>query len=256
VSGSGPSKGERRMPDPRLEIIGHRLRRVRKIVAVSSGKGGVGKSVIATTLALIVSRRGFKVGLLDLDFTSPSTHLILGIKNLTPKEEKGIIPPMAHGLKYMSIIYYSVDEPAPLRGADISNAIIELFAITQWGELDYLVVDMPPTISDTALDMIRLIKDVKFLLVTTPSIVAFETVRKLVALLRSLKVPLLGVIENMLVSPSDSAREKVEQLGVRYLGAVNYDSDLEKTFGNVEKLLNTRFARTIGTVASDIEQRS
>jgi ATP-binding protein involved in chromosome partitioning len=118
------------MADPRPGVIARRLAHVKKVIAVSSGKGGVGKSVIATTLALILSRRGFKVGLLDLDFTSPSTHLILGVGDFRPEEEKGIIPPMAHGFRYMSIIYYSVDEPAPLRGADISNAIIELFAFS------------------------------------------------------------------------------------------------------------------------------
>jgi len=244
------------MPDPRLEVISRRLAHVRRIVAVSSGKGGVGKSVTATTLALILAQRGFRVGLLDLDFTSPSTHLILGIGNLAPKEEKGIIPPLAHGLRYMSIIHYSIDEPAPLRGEDISNAIIEMFAITQWGDLDYLVVDMPPAISDTTLDIIRLIRDVKFLLVTTPSIVAFETARKLVTLLRSLRVTVLGIVENMIVNPSSSTREKIEQLGTQYIGAVNYDSKLEESLGDVKTLLNTRFAEAIELVASSIERLS
>lgn len=238
------------MVDPRPEVIARRLAHVSKVIAVSSGKGGVGKSVIATTLALSLNRKGFRVGLLDLDFTSPSTHLILGVENLKPEEEKGIIPPLAHGLRYMSIIYYSVDEPAPLRGADISNAIIELLAITQWGELDYLVVDMPPTISDAALDLIRLIRDVKFLLVTTPSIVAFETVRKLIALLQNLNVSIIGVVENMVVNPSSLVREKVGKLGVHYAGAINYDSELEQTFGNVEKLMKTRFAEAMNPVLS------
>ena len=174
------------MSDPRLEVIGRRLAGVREVVAVSSGKGGVGKSMIATVLALALRRRGLRVGLLDLDFTSPSTHIILGVEGLQPEEEKGIIPPMAHGLRYMSIVYYAIDRPAPLRGADISNAIIELMAITRWGELDCLVIDMPPGISDATLDTIRLIRGIRFMLVTTPSRVAFETVRKLLALLRYL----------------------------------------------------------------------
>ena len=244
------------MPDPRLGVIGRRLAHVKRIVAVSSGKGGVGKSVTATTLALILAQRGFRVGLLDLDFTSPSTHLILGVGSLAPKEEKGIIPPLTHGLRYMSIIHYSIDEPAPLRGIDISNAIIELFAITQWGDLDYLVVDMPPAISDTTLDIIRLIRDVKFLLVTTPSIVAFETARKLVTLLRSLQVTILGIVENMIVNPSSTTREKIEQLDTQYIGAVNYDSKLEESLGDVKKLLNTRFAEAIELAASNVERLS
>jgi len=118
------------------------------------------------------------------------------------------------------------------------------------------VIDMPPGISDAALDMIRLIRDVKFLLVATSSIVAFETVRKLIALLQKLKVPMLGVVENMVMNPSSSAREKVEKLGVRFIGAVNYDCALEHTLGNVDELLKTRFAEAIDAITSKVEQRS
>jgi len=233
------------MIDPRLEIIERRLTRVKKIVAVSSGKGGVGKSVTATTLTLTLNQKGYRVGLLDLDFTSPSTHLILGIQDLRPAEDKGIIPPLAHGLRYMSIIYYTVDQPAPLRGADLSNAIIELLAITQWGELDYLIVDMPPGIGDAMLDIIRFMRNVKLLLVSTPSIIAFETVRKLIVLLQTLNVSIIGVLENMAMNPSSCIREKVEKLGVRFAGMINYDSELEQALGNVERLMKTRFAETI-----------
>jgi ATP-binding protein involved in chromosome partitioning len=92
------------MLDPRENIINKRLERVKHIIAVSSGKGGVGKSLVASTLALTLTRKNFKVGLFDLDFTSPSTHLILGVKNAKPKEKRGIIPAQVHGLKYVSIV--------------------------------------------------------------------------------------------------------------------------------------------------------
>ena len=120
------------MSDPRIAIIEKRFQNVRRVVAVSSGKGGVGKSTIAAALALSLRDRGHSVGLLDLDFTSPATHVILGVEGLYPEEEYGIVPPLAHGLRYMSITYYSVDKPTPLRGEDVSNAIIELLAITRW----------------------------------------------------------------------------------------------------------------------------
>ena len=242
------------MSDPRLEVIGRRLSKVRRTLAVSSGKGGVGKSVIAGTLALTLRRRGHRVGLLDLDFTSPATHLILGVEGLQPQEEKGLIPPLAQGLRYMSIVFYAVDEPAPLRGADVSNAIIELMAITRWGELDYLVIDMPPGISDATLDMIRLTRGVSFLTVTTPSRVAFETVRKLLALLRELEVPVVGVVENMVMKPSSSIRQQVERLGYHYLGAIAFDPGLEETLGDVGRLMGTRFAEAVGVITSEIEQ--
>lgn len=242
------------MADPRLEVIGRRLAEARRVIAVSSGKGGVGKSVIAAALALILRRRGYSVGLLDLDFTSPSTHVILGVEGLQPEEERGVIPPLAHGIRYMSIVYYAVDEPAPLRGADVSNAIIELLAVTRWGELDYLVIDMPPGIGDATLDMIRLTRVVNFLVVTTPSRVAFETVRKLLSLLRELEVPIVGVVENMVMRPSSSVRQQVERFRYPYLGSIAFDPGLEDALGDIGRLMGTRFAEAVGVVASEIER--
>jgi len=243
------------MADPRLEVIDKRIAGVRRIVAVSSGKGGVGKSLIAVTLALILRQRGHQVGLLDLDFTSPSTHVILGVEGLQPMEEKGIIPPLAHGMRFMSIVYYAIDEPAPLRGADISNAIIELMAITRWGELDYLIIDMPPGISDATLDIIRLTPGIRFLLVTTPSMVAFETVRKLFKLLKGQEVPVIGVVENMVMKPSSRTRDLLEGLGASYLGVIAFDPELEEALGDVERLTETRFAMTLAEVVSEVERR-
>src|SRR4030066_257010 len=98
------------MVDPRTSVIAERLKEVKRVIAVSSGKGGVGKSVVASTLALALAKRGWKVGLLDLDFTSPSTHVILGVEGLYPDEEKGITPPITHGLSYMSIVHFSTDD--------------------------------------------------------------------------------------------------------------------------------------------------
>jgi ATP-binding protein involved in chromosome partitioning len=238
------------MVDPRLNIIDERLAKIGKIIAVSSGKGGVGKSMIASTLALALSRRGCKVGLLDLDFSCPSTHVILNMGELYPKEEKGIIPPEAHGLRYMSIIYYARDEPSPLRGVDISNAIIELFAITRWGSLDFLVIDMPPGIGDATLDMIRFVKGISFLIVTTPSKVAFETVRKLMQLLKDLKVPIVGVVENMKMRDSPFIREQVEKCDVRFLGGIDFDYKLEDSMGDVKKLLETKFAQSVKEIVT------
>lgn len=243
------------MIDPRLEIIGKRLENVSRIIAISSGKGGVGKSVVASTLALILGREGHRVGLLDLDFTSPATHVILGIGDLYPDEDYGIIPPLAHGLRYMSITYYSLDKPAPLRGADVSDAIIEILAITRWGELDYLVIDMPPGIGDATLDVLRFVRGIHFLVVTTPSRVAFQTVKKLLTLLEELGIPVIGVVENMVMEPSSQIQEQVGKLGQHYLGSVSYDTGLEGALGDVEKLMYTAFTDSIKAMASEIEQR-
>lgn len=236
------------MVDPRISVISERLSRISRIIAVSSGKGGVGKSMVATTLALTLANNGCKVGLFDLDFTSPSTHIILNAEKVQPKEEKGIIPPTVHGLKYMSIIYFVGDKPVPLRGSDTSNALIELLAITQWGELDFLVLDMPPGIGDAVLDIVRLINRIEFLIVTTPSLLAFQTVKKQVSLLSELKMPIVGIIENMKMDKANDVKLETEKLGLKYLGVISFDTQVEAAIGNGAKLLNTAIGKKIKQV--------
>jgi len=233
------------MIDPRTSVIGERLSKISRIIAVSSGKGGVGKSMIATTLALSLAKYGCKVGLFDLDFTSPSTHVILGAQNLQPTEEKGLIPPTIHGLEYMSLIYFVGDNPAPLRGADISNALIELLAVTQWGPLDFLVIDMPPGIGDAILDLVRLIGRIEFLIVTTPSLLAFETVKKQVALLSDQKMHIIGVVENMNQDRKRSVKSETGNLGLKFLGEIPFDSRIETAIGNTSQLLETEVGKRI-----------
>jgi ATP-binding protein involved in chromosome partitioning len=240
------------MVDPRVSIIDKRLKGIGRIIAVSSGKGGVGKSLVAATLALTLAKKGYNVGLFDLDFTSPSTHIILGIEGVQPKEEKGIVPPIVHGIKYMSIVYYSAEYVSPLRGADVSNALIELLSITRWERLDFLVMDMPPGIGDATLDLIRLIKNIEFLIVTTPSQLAFETVRKLASLLKELKIPMVGVIENMKMNDSKTIQQQTRKLGLNFLGKIPYDPKVEEAIGNTNKLLNTTLAKKVDQIASKI----
>jgi ATP-binding protein involved in chromosome partitioning len=237
--------------DPRPTVINERLSRTGRIIAVSSGKGGVGKSLFATTLALALSRKGCKVGLFDIDFTSPSTHLIMGVKNVKPKENKGIIPPSVKGLEYMSLVHFSSDQPTPLRGADISSALIELLAVTQWGKLDFLIIDMPPGISDAVLDLIRLVKRIEFLIVTTPSMLAFETVKKQVHLLQDLEVPIIGVVENMKTSKAENIRRETEKLGAKFLIGIPYDLKVEDAIGDVTRLLRTTMAQKISELAEN-----
>ncbi len=237
--------------DPRTTVIEERLNRIGRIIAVSSGKGGVGKSLVATTLALALARRGCKVGLFDLDFTSPSTHLIMGVKDVQPREDKGIIPPVVNGLAYMSLIHFSGDQAAPLRGADVSNALIELLAVTQWGELDFLVLDMPPGIGDAVLDLVRLVKRIEFLIVTTPSRLAFETVKKQVRLLQDLHVPIIGVVENMKMNQSENIKRETVKLGLKFLAGIPYDPEVEDAIGDVTKLRGTAIAKKIREVAAN-----
>ncbi len=240
------------MSDPRLAIIEGRFDKVGRVLAVSSGKGGVGKSMVATSLALNLRDKGYKVGLLDLDFTSPATHVILGVEGLYPEEEYGIIPPLAHDLRYMSITHYSLDEPAPLRGMDVSNAIIELLAITRWEELDYLVIDMPPGIGDATLDTIRLIPKLEFVVITTPSMVAYQSVRRLLILFKQMGIKVKGVIENMVMKQTEYIESEVAEIDITYLGSLDYCEELEAALGDVGKLTETSFHKGVGKLTPKI----
>jgi ATP-binding protein involved in chromosome partitioning len=238
--------------DPRIGIICRRIERIKRIIAVSSGKGGVGKSMVATALALSLAQRDLKVGLFDIDFTSPSTHVILGAKNVVPTEDKGLIPPKVEGLEYMSLVYYSGNEAAPLRGADTSNALIELLAVTLWGDLDFLVFDMPPGIGDAVLDLIKLVPRIEFLIVTTSSQLAFETVRKQLRLLKELKVPIAGIVENMKTNNTRSIQTQTEAMGIRFLADVAFDAAVEEAIGSPQKLLATELGKKIQAIAQTV----
>ena len=232
--------------DPRTSVIDKRLKKIKKIIAVASGKGGVGKSLVASTLALILAKKGNKVGLLDLDLYGPSSHIILGVEDFSfPEEEKGILPHDVHGIKFMSIVYFTEDKPAPLRGEDITNVIIELLAITQWGDLDYLIVDMPPGIGDETLDIIKYVKKAEFLVVTTPSKVSMGAVGKLLKILKELKIPVIGIIENMKIDDSTYIHDSVSKMKIDYLGSVYFDKNLERGIGKTDILLQSSFSKDL-----------
>jgi len=226
--------------DPRPSVISERLSQIKRIIAVTGWKGGIGKSVTAAVLALILGKKGYRAGLLDLDFAGASAHVVLGVDRLFPKEEKGLEPPFVAGIKFMSVSFFSERKAVPLRGANISDAIIEMLAITQWGELDFLIVDMPPGINDAALDVIRLIPRTEVLAVTTPSVMARSVLKRSLELYKRLKVPMAGVIENM---RQGSAKPEKPAWSIRF------DPGLESALGSPEKLLKTAFA-------SDLEKIS
>lgn len=240
------------MTDLRLEVIEKRFRDVDKIIAISGGKGGIGKSVTASTLALVLKESGYRVGLFDLDFSSPSAHVILGAKEVYPEEDKGIVPPEVRGIKFMSIVYYAHDHPLPIRGVDISNTVIELLTITRWGSLDFLIIDMPPGIGDVTMDVIRLIKKIQFLIVATSSQVVMETVKKVIRLLKALRIPVIGVVENMRTTPSPVVKNELKAFNLPLLGEIGFDKGLENSLGDVNKLLKTDFAGDVRKIVLNL----
>jgi ATP-binding protein involved in chromosome partitioning len=239
--------------ESRTSVIEKRLHNIKRIIAVASGKGGVGKSMVASTLALHLAKKGHIVGLLDLDLYGPSSHIILGVKDVFPTEEKGIVPPVVHGIRFLSIVYFTEDKPSPFRGIDISNIIIELLAITQWGSLDYLIIDMPPGLGEETLDVIHYIKKSEFLVVTTPSKVAMGTVSKLLKILKELNKPILGVLENMTMTTSSSIQQSVTNMKIPYIGSIPFDEELENAIGDGECLLQTKFMKELDVIARKIK---
>ncbi|WP_394810214.1 iron-sulfur cluster carrier protein ApbC [Phytohalomonas tamaricis] len=177
------------------------LESVKHVVAVASGKGGVGKSTVTVNLALAMAAEGFKVGLLDADIYGPSQAQMLGIKagtRPTMIDEKTMAPIEAHGIKSMSMAYMVDVETAMVwRGPMVSGAFQQLLTQTGWGELDYLFIDMPPGTGDIQLTLAQHVPVTGSVIVTTPQDIALLDARKGIEMFRKVNVPVLGVVENM-----------------------------------------------------------
>ncbi|MFA6029302.1 MAG: Mrp/NBP35 family ATP-binding protein [Elusimicrobiota bacterium] len=175
---------------------------VRNVVAVGSGKGGVGKSSVSVNLAAALAREGARVGLLDADVYGPNQPQMLGLGGRRPKvdAENRILPLENHGVRLMSMGFLMDDDtPVIWRGPMLHGAVRQFLAEVLWGELDYLLVDLPPGTGDVQLSLCQSAPIVGALVVTTPQSIAVSDVRKAVAMFRKLEVPVLGVVENMSV---------------------------------------------------------
>lgn len=176
---------------------------VRNIIAVASGKGGVGKSTTAANLALALAREGARVGVLDADIYGPSMGLMLGLPEGTRpqvRDGKWFVPPRAHGIQVMSMALLADDNtPMVWRGPMVSGALLQLLTQTDWDQLDYLVVDMPPGTGDIQLTLAQKVPVSGALIVTTPQDIALLDARKAIEMFRKVSIPVVGVVENMAV---------------------------------------------------------
>ncbi|MFV2062548.1 MAG: Mrp/NBP35 family ATP-binding protein [Chloroflexota bacterium] len=172
---------------------------VRNLIAVASGKGGVGKSSISVNLAVSLAMEGASVGLLDADITGPNIPLMMGVEGAPAAGAAGKIEPLErYGVKVMSIQFFVPEgQPIVWRGPLVGGAIQQFLRDVDWGELDYLVVDMPPGTSDAQLTLAQTVPISGSLLVTTPQDVALVDVEKALAMFKRLSVPILGIVENM-----------------------------------------------------------
>ncbi len=172
---------------------------VKNTIAVASGKGGVGKSTVAVNLALALEAQGAKVGILDIDIYGPSLPMMMGIhKSLETTAEEKLIPLTSHGVKLMSV-GFMLDEETPLiwRGPLVMKLVHQFLMGVEWGELDYLIIDLPPGTGDAQLTLVQTIPLTGSVIVTTPQDVALIDARRAIKMFGEVKIPILGIIENM-----------------------------------------------------------
>lgn len=208
----------------------------RNIVAIASGKGGVGKTTVAVNIAVSLAQRGARVGLLDADIYGPNVPTMMGVKRLPLQNSDKITPAVAHGVKVMSIGFLvKPGQPIVWRGPMLHTAIRQFLNDVDWGDLDYLIVDMPPGTGDVQLSLAQLVPLTGGVIVTLPQLVSREDAARGLQMFRELNIPVLGVVENMsyLVLPdggkmdvfgSGGGKLLSEESGVPLLGQIPMDA--------------------------------
>jgi ATP-binding protein involved in chromosome partitioning len=198
-------------PQPPTEVQKLPISGVKSLIAVGSGKGGVGKTTVAVNLAVALGQLGYKAGLMDADVYGPNVPLMMGI-NQTPLAFGERIQPLdQYGVKLMSMGFLNPgDKPLVWRGPMLHSVIQQFLRGVDWGDLDYLVIDLPPGTGDVQLSLIQTAPITGAIVVTTPSDVSLEDARKAVSMFRQVKVPLLGIIENMSYLTCPHCKERID----------------------------------------------
>lgn len=229
------------------EIVSHSVQKgvkplpeVKNIIAVASGKGGVGKSTVAVNLALALSADGAKVGILDADIYGPSQPRMLGVRGKPEsKDGKSMEPMQSYHLQSMSIGFL-IDEETPMiwRGPMVTQALEQLLKDTRWSDLDYLIIDLPPGTGDTQLTLAQRVPVSGAVIVTTPQDIALLDARKAYKMFEKVEIPILGVVENMSthicsqcgheehIFGEGGGQRMAEEYGLNYLGAVPLDMQI------------------------------
>jgi len=208
-------------PDSR--IIGKLNVPIKNIVAVGSGKGGVGKTTVAVNLAVALAQMGARVGILDADIYGPNVPIMMGVEEMPPPQNDKMVPPVAYGVQVMSIGFLVPEGEALIwRGPMLHSAIRQLLTDVAWDNLDYLVVDLPPGTGDAQLSLAQSVPLTGGIIVTTPQAVSLADARRGVTAFQRLDVPVMGIVENMAgeVFGEGGGEQAAEALGVPFLGRI------------------------------------
>jgi ATP-binding protein involved in chromosome partitioning len=214
--------------------IAQSLSSIKYKIGVYSGKGGVGKTTVAVNLAVALAEQGFKVGLLDVDIDCPNVVKVLDISDVPAStNENRMVPPSRFGVKVMSMAFFQKDENEAIiwRGPMIHNAINTFLQNTEWGELDYLIVDLPPGTSDAPLTVMQALEMDGFVIVTTPQLLAKIDAKRSINMVRKLQIPILGVVENFSgdVFGSGAGIELSKEMDIKFFGKTSLRSEYKDT---------------------------
>lgn len=213
---------------------------IRNAVAIASGKGGVGKSTVAVNVAVILAKSGARVGLLDADIYGPNIPTMMGVDRLPPVVGEKLMPAEAYGVKLMSIGFLvKPDQPLIWRGPMLHSAIRQFLSDVAWGELDYMIIDLPPGTGDAALSLTQSMPLSGGVIVTLPQEVSLEDARRSLEMFRTLDVPVLGVVENMSylelpdgtrmdIFGSGGGERMARAAGVPFIGAIPMDPSVRR----------------------------
>ncbi len=251
--------------------------KVKEVVAIASGKGGVGKSTVSANLGLALAKAGAKIGIMDADVYGPSIPTILGIKEKPASVDNRIIPVKKYGIEVISMGFFIAANDAVIwRGPMLHKMVQDFLGVVDWGELDYLLIDLPPGTGDIQLSLCQTIPLTGAVIVSTPQEVAWNVAQKAIVMFDNLNTPILGIVENMSyyacghcgtrenIFGSGGAKKAANLLGIPYLGGIPIVTAIRKTADEGDPVVHSdpqsasskSFIQIAGNMTAQVQKRN